>query len=203
MCVYDYFTHEQVVIVMIQKEKEDGKLNLVLLYLKENPELDIKNATDCIGKILDKQKKEFLKMTLEDGITGVPKQWRQLHLAGLKAFQMFFNSSNGFDSPTAMINNINKAFYEPLVMDAWKTAPQQTLQPHPGSKNCNSIVRSHIGKSFQDHGRRRLLYYSNIKTSGMRVITDRVFPLRFPIIRHSHKFYTRVLMPPSVTKPLL
>ncbi|XXG70515.1 hypothetical protein AAC387_Pa06g3263 [Persea americana] len=186
-----------------EKEKEDGKLNLVLLYLKENPELDIKNATDCIGKILDKQKKEFLKMTLEDGITGVPKQWRQLHLAGLKAFQMFFNSSNGFDSPTAMINNINKAFYEPLVMEAWKTAPQQTLQPHPGSKNCNSIVRSHIGKSFQDHGRRRLLYYSNIKTSGMRVITDRVFPLRFPIIRHSHKFYTRVLMPPSVTKPLL
>lgn len=198
MCVYDYFSHEQVVLFMIQKEKEDGKLNLVLLYLKENLELDIENATDCIGKILDKQKKEFLKMTLEDYIC-VPKQWRQLHLCGLKAFQMFYNSNNGFDSPTALINNINKAFYEPLVTDTWKTTPQQTtLQPHQGSENCNSLVRAHIGKSFQDHGRRRLLYYSNIETSGMRG-----FPLRFPIVRHSHKFYARVLMPTSVTKPLL
>lgn len=189
---------------MIQKENEDGKLNLVLLYLKEKPELDIEGSSEYIRDIVNKQKKDFLKMALEDGVIGVPKLRRLLYLGGLKAFQMFFNSTNGFDSPTEMVNSINRAIFEPLVMETWSTAPQPSPQPHLGSKKHNSsIVRAHIGRSFQVNGGKRPLCYSNIEPFGMRVLTDRVFPLRLPIVRHFHRSYSRVLRPPAITKPLL
>ncbi|XXG70517.1 hypothetical protein AAC387_Pa06g3264 [Persea americana] len=186
-----------------EKENEDGKLNLVLLYLKENPELDIEGSSEYIRDIVNKQKKDFLKMALEDGVAGVPKLRRLLYLGCLKAFQMFFNSTNGFDSPTEMVNSINRAIFEPLVTETWSTAPQLSPQPHLGSKKHNSIVRSHIGRSFEDNRGKRLLCYSNIKPFGMRVLTDRVFPFRLPIVRHFHRSYSRVLRPPTTTKPLL
>lgn len=143
-------------------------------------------------------------MALEDGITGVPKPSKHLHLCCLKAFQMFFNSCNGFDSPTELISSINKAFYEPLMMETESATPQQPFQPHPESKKCHSIVRAHAGRSFQDCGGKRFPRYSNIEPFGIRVLTGSVFPLRFPMMRQLRRSYSRVLMPPtpSVTKPL-
>ncbi|KAB2610496.1 S-linalool synthase-like [Pyrus ussuriensis x Pyrus communis] len=104
-----------------QKEQEEGKPNLVLLHTKGNPKLGAEESIGIIQKILDEKKKEFLKQAL--GIKGIkgddmPEACKELHLSCLKAFQMFFNSTNVYDSPTELLADINKAIYDPLKMDA-------------------------------------------------------------------------------------
>ncbi|XP_077242091.1 terpene synthase 04 [Tasmannia lanceolata] len=99
-----------------QKEKEEGKMNLVLLYLKENPEANIEDSIAHIRQIFDKNKKELLEHILVDGISVMPKACKQIHLSSLKVFQMFYNSSNAFDSPTEMLGSIKTAIYEPLMI---------------------------------------------------------------------------------------
>ncbi|XP_058073232.1 (E,E)-geranyllinalool synthase-like [Magnolia sinica] len=99
-----------------EKENEEGKMNLVLLYLKENPEANIEDSIKFIRRILDKKKKELLEHVLVDGVSDMPKSCKQLHLSVLKVFQMFFNSSNDFDSPTQLLDNINKAIYDLLTV---------------------------------------------------------------------------------------
>ncbi|XP_020415682.1 S-linalool synthase [Prunus persica] len=81
-----------------QKEQEEGKPNLVLLYMKENPNLGVEESIAIIQKTLDEKKKEFLELALISD--EMPEACKQLHLHCLKAFQMFFNSTNAFDSPT-------------------------------------------------------------------------------------------------------
>ncbi|PON84631.1 S-linalool synthase [Trema orientale] len=101
-----------------QREKEEGKPNLVLLYMKENPEMGIEDSISVIQKILEEKKKEFLELVLvRDKSDNMPEACKELHLSCLKAFQMFYGSSNAFDSTTELLADINKAIYEPLLMD--------------------------------------------------------------------------------------
>ncbi|KAM1187874.1 hypothetical protein ACFX2J_023747 [Malus domestica] len=104
-----------------QKEQQEGKPNLVLLHMKENPNLGVEESIGIIQKVLDEKKKEFLEQALViNGIDGddMPKACKKLHLSCLKAFQMFFNSTNAYDSPTKLLPDINKAIYDPLKIDA-------------------------------------------------------------------------------------
>ncbi|KAL8087947.1 hypothetical protein AgCh_037912 [Apium graveolens] len=96
-----------------QKEQEEGKNNLVLLYLKDNPKADIKDSIEYIKKILNKNRMEFLERVLGDDYSDMPKPCKYLHLSCLKVFEMFFNSSNLFDSKTALLEDIEKAIYIP------------------------------------------------------------------------------------------
>ncbi|XP_059660819.1 (E,E)-geranyllinalool synthase-like [Cornus florida] len=73
-----------------QKEQEDGKMNLVLLNLKENPHVDIESSITFVKEILDEKKKELLEYILMDGFNDLPKPCKHLHLSCLKVFQMFF-----------------------------------------------------------------------------------------------------------------
>ncbi|KAH7675853.1 Alpha-farnesene synthase protein [Dioscorea alata] len=106
-----------------QKELEAGKLNMVMLYMRENPKADIKDSVAYITEILDEKKKELLELTLMNDGNDPPKEWKKIYLTTLKAFQMFFNSSNAFDSPTALLEDMSFAFYDPLVLhDAPETS---------------------------------------------------------------------------------
>ncbi|KAF8409325.1 hypothetical protein HHK36_005399 [Tetracentron sinense] len=64
-----------------QREQEEGKLNIVLLYMKENPDLDIEDSITRTRRTLDEKKKELLKHILVDGISDMPKACKQVHLA--------------------------------------------------------------------------------------------------------------------------
>ncbi|RWR96468.1 diterpene geranyllinalool synthase [Cinnamomum micranthum f. kanehirae] len=99
-----------------QKERKEGMNNLVLLFMERHPDSKIEQAYTYITETLDRTKKDLLEHALIDDKNCVPKSCRKIHLIILKIFQMFYNSTNRYDSPTAMIQDINKAFYEPLCM---------------------------------------------------------------------------------------
>nr|QWB49557.1 terpene synthase 26 [Aquilaria sinensis] len=97
-----------------QKEKEQGKLNYVLLYLKENPKADIEDSIAHVRNILETKRQELLQHVLLDEFSDLPKLCKLFHLACVKVFQMFFNTSNRYDSNTDMLEDIGKALYMPL-----------------------------------------------------------------------------------------
>ncbi|KAJ8616328.1 hypothetical protein MRB53_035700 [Persea americana] len=99
-----------------QKESEEGTINLVVLYLQGHPERKIEHAFSYVEEKLNRTRKELLEHALIDDKNCVPKPCRKIHLMALKIFYLFYNSVNGYDSPTAMIPGINKAIYEPLCM---------------------------------------------------------------------------------------
>ncbi|KAL5579370.1 hypothetical protein UlMin_011812, partial [Ulmus minor] len=94
-----------------EREKDEGKVNSVLLYLENNSEVDMEESIAGLRKMVDKKKEELLEHVLMDGINDLPKSWRQLHLSFLKIYQMFYNVSNRYDSDTEMVEDIKKAIY--------------------------------------------------------------------------------------------
>ncbi|KAL5579371.1 hypothetical protein UlMin_011813 [Ulmus minor] len=92
-----------------QKEKNEGKVNSVLLYMENNSEVDMEESIAGLRKIVDKKREELLEHVLMDGFTDLPKSCRQLHLSCFKVFQMFYNFSNRFDSNTEMVEDIKKS----------------------------------------------------------------------------------------------
>ncbi|TKY71584.1 (E,E)-geranyllinalool synthase [Spatholobus suberectus] len=131
-----------------KKEKEDGKLNSILVNLIENPELDIEDSIAFVREIIEKKKKEFLEHVLIDGLCDLPKPSKQLHLSCLKVFHMFFNSRNRFDSNTEMVEDINKAIYLPLG----KTTKHLSLQPPPNKNYTTKKLQFCL--SFKQHNTR-------------------------------------------------
>ncbi|XP_057764549.1 S-linalool synthase [Salvia miltiorrhiza] len=96
-----------------QKEVVDGKMNMVVLHWHENPKGSIEDSVAHVREILELKRKEFLQHVFSDEEM-MSKSCKQTHLACMKAFQMFFNSANHFDSETALIQDINKSIYLPI-----------------------------------------------------------------------------------------
>lgn len=96
-----------------QKEQRDGKMNMVLLHLNENPKAKIDGSIAYVKGILEEMTKEFLEMVLIDGLEDMPKSCKHFHLSCMKVFHMFFSSTNLFDSEEELLNDINKAIYIP------------------------------------------------------------------------------------------
>ncbi|PQM39115.1 S-linalool synthase [Prunus yedoensis var. nudiflora] len=138
-----------------QKEQEEGKPNLVLLYMKENPNLGVEESIAIVQKTLDEKKKEFLELALSSN--EMPEACKQLHLHCLKAFQMFFNSTNAFDSPTELLADINKAIFDPLRVEDVQGSfmPLNSLQNTLGLKKDKSLAshgKSHYSSSKPCNG---------------------------------------------------
>ncbi|PON80600.1 S-linalool synthase [Parasponia andersonii] len=138
------------------REKEEGKPNLVLLYMKENPEMGIEDSISVIQKILEEKKKEFLELVLvRDKSDNMPEACKELHLSCLKAFQMFYGSSNAFDSTTELLADINKAIYEPLLADTDQgPIPINSLGPvglNNRSSKSNSCDKNIGYKNLEKH----------------------------------------------------
>ncbi|KAJ4930464.1 hypothetical protein NE237_000168 [Protea cynaroides] len=132
-----------------KKEEEDGKNNLVLLYLKENPEANIEDSISAIKNMLDQKKKEFLKHALVNHMGQMPKSCKQLHLSCLKVFQMFFNNANLFDSDTVMLEDIKKAIYDPLEVEVKGSMLQEHTSGHKLKMNLlSSNLLNHSRKSL-------------------------------------------------------
>lgn len=105
----------------VQKEEIDGKMNLVLLHLKQNPKLGIRNSVGYVRNIVDEKTREFLELVLmEDDNNGGgldnmdQKSVKQLHLSCIKVFHMFFNSTNLFDTKQELLHQIKRAIFIPI-----------------------------------------------------------------------------------------
>ncbi|XP_016649568.1 PREDICTED: S-linalool synthase-like [Prunus mume] len=170
-----------------QREQEEGKPNLVLLHMKENPNLGVEESIAIVQKTLDEKKKEFLELALSSN--EMPEACKKLHLHCLKAFQMFFNSTNAFDSPTELLADINKAIFDPLRVEDVQGSfmPLNSMQGTLGlkkdkslaihgkshyssSKPCNGIFESTCAIKVQGNSRKDLVTkpYSRILSVKMR-----------------------------------
>ncbi|KAG8385583.1 hypothetical protein BUALT_Bualt03G0060300 [Buddleja alternifolia] len=94
-----------------QKEEADGKVNLVLLHLKENPNMSIEDSITYVREILEVKRKEFLKHVFMDDMS---ESYKSIHLFCMRAFEMFYTSENLFDRENAFLDAINKAIYLPI-----------------------------------------------------------------------------------------
>ncbi|CAK8530502.1 unnamed protein product [Lathyrus sativus] len=143
-----------------QKEKEEGKLNYVLVNMMENPEFEIEDSIGFVREIIEKKKKVFLELVLIDGLSDFPKSTKQLHLSCLKVFQMFFNSKNRFDSNTDLVEDINKAIYLPL------SRTSKCVSPQTFPKKNTIISKLHMNFPFKP--------YSKMNFRGMRLMTPKI-----------------------------
>ncbi|KAG8381989.1 hypothetical protein BUALT_Bualt05G0029800 [Buddleja alternifolia] len=94
-----------------QKEEADGKVNLVLLHLKENPNMSIEDSITYVREMLEVKRKEFLKHVFMDDMS---ESYKSIHLFCMRAFEMFYTSENLFDRENAFLDAINKAIYRPI-----------------------------------------------------------------------------------------
>ncbi|CAO2842677.1 unnamed protein product [Amaranthus hypochondriacus] len=133
-----------------EKEVKDGKINSVLLHLKENPNAKMEDAVEYIQNIIEASKMKLLEHALIDGDDdNLPRSCKMLHLSTLKAFQMFFNSTNYFDTKDTLLNDINRAIFVPFQHDSTPiNLPSKPLSlPSPQTKKAlviNSWYKLHM-----------------------------------------------------------
>ena len=117
-------------------------------YLKDNPEADIEEEIAFTREILDQNKNKYLlKHVLMGGFFDFPKSINHLHLSCMKVFQIFFNSSNGYDSNTEMLEDIKKAIYIPLEVETSK--PVKPLPLYSGAKMIYPTMNYQFKPSFK------------------------------------------------------
>ncbi|KAF5944466.1 hypothetical protein HYC85_018543 [Camellia sinensis] len=126
-----------------QKERLDGKTNLVLIHFKGYPQSEIEDSVAYVKEILEEKKRELLEHALmDDRFNDLPKPCKLLHLSCLKVFRMFFNSSNLFDSNTELLDDVKKAIYIPPEYQISK--PSKPILPFPSkSEKKLSKVQAH------------------------------------------------------------
>ncbi|KAF7847693.1 hypothetical protein BT93_L2717 [Corymbia citriodora subsp. variegata] len=147
-----------------RKEEKEGKLNFVLLYLKENPEANIEDSIKFVQLLLDQMKKEFLQHVLDE-LSDLPEPSRRLHLGCLKVFHMFFNSSNRYDSDMDMLHDIQKALAVPPRVP--KLKPPRPLPERPGPKPQVFTTKNRSRQSALDcFPRKSFIRYQTSTHSG-------------------------------------
>ncbi|KAI3439934.1 uncharacterized protein J3R85_004058 [Psidium guajava] len=147
-----------------RKEEKEGKLNFVLLYLKENPEANIEDSIKFVQLLINQMKEEFLQHVLNEH-SDLPEPSRQLHLGCLKVFHMFFNSSNRYDSDIDMLEDIHKALIIPPLIP--KLKPLSPLPKPPGPKHRVFATKSWSGQFGLDcFPRKSFIRYRTSSHSG-------------------------------------
>ncbi|KAF3451527.1 hypothetical protein FNV43_RR07622 [Rhamnella rubrinervis] len=111
------------IIQSYQKDEDEGKLNSILLHMENNKDLDIGESIAYVRGIVEKKKEELVEHVLMDYSFAsddhhLQKLCTHLHLSCLKVFNMFFNSSNKYDTNTEMLDDIIKAIYSPLQLQS-------------------------------------------------------------------------------------
>ncbi|KAF8062889.1 hypothetical protein N665_1186s0002 [Sinapis alba] len=113
-----------------QREEEQGKINSVLLHMRNTSGLEIENSIAHIEKIIDSNRKEFLEHVLMDGLSDLPKPCKEIHMSCCQVFEMFFNKKNRYDSDTEMLQDIKKAFYDPVNVNELPEIEPKPLMVH-------------------------------------------------------------------------
>ncbi|XP_024005035.1 (E,E)-geranyllinalool synthase isoform X2 [Eutrema salsugineum] len=113
-----------------QREQEQGKINSVLLHMRNTSGLQIEDSIAHIEKIIDSNRKEFLKHVLVDGLSDLPKPCREIHMSCCQVFEMFFNKKNRYDSNTEMLQDIKKALYDPVNVNKLSEIEPMPLMGH-------------------------------------------------------------------------
>ncbi|XAR66502.1 Alpha-farnesene synthase [Bertholletia excelsa] len=167
-----------------EKEIEVGRKNLVMLHQIENSRVGIENSISYVRDILNSKKKELLEHALIDDLGDLSKSFRHFHLSCLRVFQMFFNSSNVFDSATDLLHDIKRAIYMPLEYNISK--PLNPLKQYPsqpvekGSYKIQACVIKAINyKSKRSIIRQQFSISSSLRLGCQKVVTPMKPNFRF------------------------
>lgn len=109
---FDYYTTKR--YWNFQKEREQGKINSVLLNMRSHCSFKIEDSIAYIEKIIESMRREFVEYVLMDELCDLPKPCKDIHMSVCKVFDMFFNKKNRYDSDTEMLQDIKKALYDPV-----------------------------------------------------------------------------------------
>ncbi|XP_024984527.1 S-linalool synthase-like [Cynara cardunculus var. scolymus] len=159
-----------------QKEQEEGKMNLVFLHLKENPEASIDDSIDQAQRLLEWKRKELLKHVFTDDNSDFPKQWKYLHLSCFKVFQMLFNSTNLYDTDAELQLDIERAIYIAPEYDLSQyLKPKTASNPLPEKTDLIINARYHQTplRSY-GHGRMSIRCH-RLPDHAVRNVTSNVF----------------------------
>nr|AAD19840.1 linalool synthase 2 [Clarkia breweri] len=101
-------------------KEEEGKINYVWLYMNEKEKVKLEDSIQHVQSLINLKKQQFVQHVLTN--SHLPKPYKQLHLSCLKIFNMFFNSSNLYDShdDTHLFHDIQKAFIIPPQVHKFK-----------------------------------------------------------------------------------
>ncbi|KAI3697982.1 hypothetical protein L6452_31090 [Arctium lappa] len=159
-----------------QKEQEEGKMNLVLLHLKENPDASMDDSIDQAKRLLEWNRKELLKHVFTDDNNDFPKQWKYLHLSCFKVFQMLFNSTNLYDTDTELQLDIERAIYIPPGYEVPKYLKRKTtLNPLPEKQHLIINARYHQ-TPLQSYGHGCMsIRCHQLPNHAMRNVSSKVF----------------------------
>lgn len=143
----------------LQKEQEQGKINSVLLHMRNHAGIEIEDSVAHIEKIIDSKRKEFLEHVLVDGLSDLSKPCKEIYMSCCKVFEMFFNKKNRFDSDTEMLQDIKKALYDPVNVYEMEPMP---LMGHSDELMILPLLLNHSPKILEF---KRKDEYGGMKTS--------------------------------------
>ncbi|KAI3697983.1 hypothetical protein L6452_31092 [Arctium lappa] len=163
-----------------QKEQIEGKMNLVLLHFKENPDASMDDSIDQVKRLLETKRKELLKHVFTDDNSDFPKQWKYLHLSCFKVFQMLYNSTNLYDKGTELEVDIERAIYiTPENEFSKQLKPETTFNPFPKKKNL--VINNRYEQApLQRYGQGRMrIRCHRLPEHTMRTVSLKVFKPSF------------------------
>ncbi|KAI3829311.1 hypothetical protein L1987_03431 [Smallanthus sonchifolius] len=151
----------------LQKEQEEGIMNLVSLHFNQNPDASIDDSISEVKKLLEVKRNELLKHVFsDDDDDDFPNQWRSLHLSCFKVFQMLFNSGNLYDTEAELQSDIEKAIYVSPGYEFPKyLKPQTTFHAVP--KGGNKMITA---RYVRHHGHAQLAIGTTTRSDLWSVI---------------------------------
>ncbi|CAA0817906.1 (E-E)-geranyllinalool synthase [Striga hermonthica] len=168
-----------------EKEKLDGKLNYVLLHSDKNPSMVVADSVAYVRGIIQDIRKEFVEHVYMD--RDVNESFRNIHLWSMKIFHLFFESANLFDSETALVDEIQRALFVPIVQKPRPEpllSPPVPLTPLKNVKNVREILARlrPVTRGLGNIGFIRPSFVKNSSTSYVgRERTNAIVPIQFSL----------------------
>ncbi|WCJ18738.1 Ent-kaurene synthase chloroplastic [Euphorbia peplus] len=103
--------------VTSQKDMAQGKLNSVSLrVLHSNGTLTEEEAKEEVDKIIEKHRRELLRMVVQTEGSVVPKACKKLFWMTSKELHLFYMTEDCFTCPTKLLSAVNSTLKDPLLM---------------------------------------------------------------------------------------
>ncbi|XP_057822889.2 copalyl diphosphate synthase 1 isoform X2 [Cryptomeria japonica] len=96
-----------------KREAKEGKLNYVTLFMKEYPVSTAENAIEKIRQTIYQSTQKLLRNLLQPSV--LPHECKKLYWNMVRILQLFYLKTDGFTSPTEMLEHINMVIFDPIV----------------------------------------------------------------------------------------
>nr|AOG18231.1 diterpene synthase [Taiwania cryptomerioides] len=96
-----------------KREIEEGKLNSVSLFMKENPGTSVENATEWIRLSINESTQKLFRNLLQPSV--LPRDCKQLYWNMVKFVQLVYFHTDEFTSPTTVREHIKAVLFDPVL----------------------------------------------------------------------------------------